>query len=352
MIFDKLVWKKDRVLLDDLVFRLELEKQRGQDLPPWELGDACFQLYKYKWLLDDYARFLNTRPNFSPQNLFEIGIFDGGSTVLWFEHFQPKKLVAIDLCRPKTNGTPSPSIGDSEYFKRYASSRGLERRIKTYWGIDQGDRAKLREMVAQEFDGPLDLVLDDGSHLYGPTRASFETLFPLLRPGGLYVIEDWSWSHWQSWETKDFWPTEPALTKLITELVEVTGSSKRFMSFTDSLSLATSRSAIADLTVYQEFVVVERGDVSAEELSDFAINKFLSRRRQDAGYGFSEAGCEQDLNARCVDLQNRCTELQTRYDLLYRQHVPLTYLSGLLRATGRAALRKLVRTLTWSQPKA
>ena len=38
---------------------------------------------------------------------------------------------------------------------------------------------------------PLDLVIDDASHLYGPTMASFEVLFPRLRPGGLYVIEDW-----------------------------------------------------------------------------------------------------------------------------------------------------------------
>jgi hypothetical protein len=38
----------------------------------------------------------------------------------------------------------------------------------------------------------LDLVIDDASHLLGPTRSSFNVLFPLLRPGGVYVIEDWS----------------------------------------------------------------------------------------------------------------------------------------------------------------
>jgi predicted methyltransferase len=38
-------------------------------------------------------------------------------------------------------------------------------------------------------DQLLDLVVDDTSHL-GPTRASFNTLFPRLRPGGVYVIED------------------------------------------------------------------------------------------------------------------------------------------------------------------
>ncbi len=28
-----------------------------------------------------------------------------------------------------------------------------------------------------------------------PTRTSFEVLFPRLRPGGLFVIEDWNWQH-------------------------------------------------------------------------------------------------------------------------------------------------------------
>jgi hypothetical protein len=41
---------------------------------------------------------------------------------------------------------------------------------------------------------PLDLVIDDASHLYGPSLATFETLFPALREGGLYVLEDWKTS--------------------------------------------------------------------------------------------------------------------------------------------------------------
>ena len=36
-------------------------------------------------------------------------------------------------------------------------------------------------------------MLDDASHELDYTRASFNTLFPRLRSGGLYIIEDWSW---------------------------------------------------------------------------------------------------------------------------------------------------------------
>ena len=51
------------------------------------------------------------------------------------------------------------------------------------------------EIVTREFDRAIDLVIDDASHVYEPTLASFETLFPHLRPGGLYIIEDWQWSY-------------------------------------------------------------------------------------------------------------------------------------------------------------
>ena len=74
---------------------------------------------------------------------------------------------------------------------------------RTHWRTDQRDRDKLEAIVAAEFDGPLDLVLDDASHLFVPTRTSFELLFPRLAPGGLYVIEDWAWEHWVEFHGRD-----------------------------------------------------------------------------------------------------------------------------------------------------
>ena len=61
----KLIWKKDRVLLNDLVFRLEQEKDAN-----WELGEECFILYKPKNLIDQYERFFSTCEHFQPQNVF------------------------------------------------------------------------------------------------------------------------------------------------------------------------------------------------------------------------------------------------------------------------------------------
>lgn len=259
--FEKLVWQKDRMLLDDLVFRLEHYKDEN-----WELGEDCFSFYKIKPLVDQYAQLWSAKGQFRPQNILELGMWDGGSIVFWFECFHPKKHVGIDLSQR----------GDSKYFQRYITSRGLEGRIKTYWGTDQADSERLQEIVRNEFGVAsqdhgheragvvLDLVIDDASHMYKPTKTSFETLFPLLCPGGLYVIEDWAWAHWEEFQAPHHpWATETELTKLIFELVEAIGSSKAL---------------IASLSIFQGFAAVERGEIGSAELGEFKIERYISSR--------------------------------------------------------------------------
>jgi cephalosporin hydroxylase len=246
---ERVVWQKDRMLLDDMVFRLELHTSDD-----WELGNECFKFYKSKELVEEYARFWALREQYHPENVFEIGIWDGGSTIFWFEWFQPEKHVAIDLALKE----------DSAYFQRYVKSRGLESRIKSYWGVDQADAQRLREIVDEEFRAPLDLVIDDGSHLYGPTKGSFETLFPLLQTGGLYVVEDWAWEHWEAFQKPDHpWANKKSPTGLIFQLVEATGSSPHL---------------IKSLTVSRGFAVVERGSANPAQLGGFKLEHHISRR--------------------------------------------------------------------------
>lgn len=89
---ERLVWQKDRALLDDLVFRLE--HCRNDD---WELGEECFTFYKVEGLVTDYARWWMSREQFQPRNVFELGTFNGGSVVFWFEWFKPQEHVAVDI---------------------------------------------------------------------------------------------------------------------------------------------------------------------------------------------------------------------------------------------------------------
>ena len=228
--FDRLVWRDDRMLLDDLVFRLEHTRSSA-----WELGDDCFIFYKIKPLVDQYAQFWARLPEFRAERVLELGLWDGGSIAFWCELLRPRKHVGLDYAQR----------ADSRYFRRYVESRGLADTIATYWGVDQRDAARLRAIVRDELGGTLDLVIDDASHRYAATKISFETLFPLLRPGGLYVVEDWAWAHWRGFLPPGHdWRFEPPLTRLVDELRAAAGS---------GLDL------LASLTIYQGFAVAERG---------------------------------------------------------------------------------------------
>jgi SAM-dependent methyltransferase len=157
---------------------------------------------------------------------------------------------------------------DSPYFTRYKESRGLQDSLSTYWETDQADKERLREIVEMEFAGPLDLVIDDCSHLYPLTKASFEALYPLLRPGGLYIVEDWAWAHWSDFQSPSHeWATETPLTRLVFDLIEAVGTSPDF---------------ISSLVVYEGFVVLERGPDPSINPDGLSLDKRIRRRKVDA----------------------------------------------------------------------
>jgi hypothetical protein len=120
----------------------------------------------YDQLLDSYAG--------SSAKILEIGVYRGGSQAIWRKYFGPAvTLFGIDIdpiCAAYDGKAGSVRIGS------------------------QADPAFLRRVVAEM--GGLDIVMDDGSHVATHQRVSFETLFPLLSDGGLYLIEDTHTSYW------------------------------------------------------------------------------------------------------------------------------------------------------------
>jgi hypothetical protein len=246
--FNRLVWHADRVLLDDLVFRFDFN-----NTTQWDPNGQFFRFRKSKKLVDQYAKFWMPRQDFRADNILEIGIWQGGSVAFWFECFHPMKHVALDRAKERK----------SDYLSNYIKSRGLEDNIKLFWETDQSNSERLRAIVQQEFRGLLDMVIDDASHLYAPTKASFETLFPLLRPGGLYVIEDWSWGHWPTFNIPPQWLDDKTPTQLVFELMELTG---------------TRPSPIESVNIFESFVVIERGEMVLADSSTFKVEDHVCRR--------------------------------------------------------------------------
>lgn len=99
-------------------------------------------------------------------NFLEIGIFRGASLATWREYFSAATIIGVDI---------------QESCRQYARE-GIVVEIGS-----QEDPGFLIDLIRRY---PAKIIIDDGSHQAHHVLFTFETLFPSLEPGGLYVIED------------------------------------------------------------------------------------------------------------------------------------------------------------------
>ena len=147
-----------------------------------------------------------------PECVLELGVFEGGSAFAFAGLWPSAKIVGVDW------GAANPWIGT------HLRALGLEQRVRLHHGVSQDDEVALARIVAEDLGGRIDVVVDDASHLYEPSRRSFELLFPHLSPGGLYVIEDWAWAHRREREHDPYFVGRAALSNLVFELTMLAGS--------------------------------------------------------------------------------------------------------------------------------
>lgn len=142
--------------------------------------------------LDAYAHCFEPLKD-NPGAVLEIGVSWGGSIRLWEAYFRNSRIVGVDT---------------AEKTLQFQKSEG---RIRIEI-CDQSNRERLRQIAEDE--KPFKLVIDDGSHHVQDIIASFETLWPFVASGGLYVIEDLGMSH--NWGQREaFWKFfEPVISTM------------------------------------------------------------------------------------------------------------------------------------------
>lgn len=128
-----------------------------------------------------YHRFFK-RYKFRRINLLEIGVggyhapnIGGNSLRMWKAYFPFARIFSIDI---------------------YDKSGLQEKRIKIFKG-DQTDEVFLNQVV--NTIGPIDIIIDDGSHINEHVIKTFNILFPLLKDGGIYAVEDVQTSYWKAY---------------------------------------------------------------------------------------------------------------------------------------------------------
>jgi len=197
---------------------------------------AAFTIVKnepYLQVYDDLAA------AFSPRSILELGIFQGGSYVLLDKLFKPQRMSAVDIRREP--------VGPLCHYVADKDGRFV------HFSTSQSDPEALEHIVRDELVNELDLVVDDASHTYEQTKASFEILFPLLQPGGIYLIEDWSWAHHRDFQSPDApWFERPALSNLLFE----------------QIMLMSSTSLISEIRVWHFLYLIRKGSGASSGSKD------------------------------------------------------------------------------------
>ena len=197
-------------------------------------------------------RYIDLVTDLAPTRIVELGIAKGGSTAMLAALTQPDKLVAADIIPDRV-----------EALDRFIEDQGLSGRVEAHYSVDQSDRDQLGGIVDAAFgDEPLDLVLDDASHDFELTRVTFDLLFPRLRPGGLFVIEDWAWAH-VGWNVQ-----RPGATPL------------SMLVFGAILALPQRPGLIDHIAIDEDWAVIRRGDLPIDP-ADFALHRHASSRGRD-----------------------------------------------------------------------
>lgn len=113
-----------------------------------------------------------------PTRLLELGVWRGGSLLMWQEWFGCQAMVrGVD----SSNKQVVPPAVDLVHVGR------------------QEDVALLAAITNKYAPDGWDIVIDDCAHIAQNARASFAALYPRLKSGGLYCIEDWGTGYWAHW---------------------------------------------------------------------------------------------------------------------------------------------------------
>jgi hypothetical protein len=130
-------------------------------------------------------RFPALRPVLKFRNVVQLTGPDIGSAALTCLVGAPSLMIALAV-----------GPADTELLLEFARRRGIEDRVHARGQLSIDDPETLRTAVEATLAGrSLDVVVDDVSEDLASGTKAFETLFPLVAPGGSYVIDRWAWDH-------------------------------------------------------------------------------------------------------------------------------------------------------------
>jgi hypothetical protein len=138
-------------LAEDAIRCRDIRITLCEDLSPAKpIGDEQVTLFKPRRMLE---KMLSTLQDMNIQRMLELGIWDGGSAIFFEHHFQPERLVVVDIER------------QFPFLERYVERHQLQERLRVRSKTSQDDEGALEDIFRKDFEGAdLDLIIDDASH--------------------------------------------------------------------------------------------------------------------------------------------------------------------------------------------
>jgi hypothetical protein len=119
-------------------------------------------------------------------NILEVGVAMGQSIKMWTDYF------------------PKAIIHGADINKESVICESYSGRVKFHL-LDQRIEAQLKNL--EQF-GQFDLIIDDGNHFWMEQILTFNTLFPYVKSGGIYIVEDTTTSYWDEYKNNSMSPVE------------------------------------------------------------------------------------------------------------------------------------------------
>eukprot|EP00967_Tisochrysis_lutea_P140619 scaffold257198_cov28-Tisochrysis_lutea.AAC.2 len=136
---------------------------------------------------------------FSPlreaRNVVELGVGDetAASLSAWREYFPSAHFWIVDYDERRFHDEKQYAWASKTKRRHGCFDQGSAHatwsapRVHAFFGVDSSNQTMLQSLPLPQ---QLDIIIDDAAHVLTHQIAAIEALWPRLRPGGVYVIED------------------------------------------------------------------------------------------------------------------------------------------------------------------
>lgn len=136
-----------------------------------------------------------------PVKFLEIGVGGGESIRGWLDYFPNAQVFGVDIVHD-TNPWDSPGTMHHPRYRFVTADQSSD----VFW-----------QCFIADFHGDWDVICDDGGHASNQIITSFNHLWPVVKPGGLYIVEDLGVAYGDGSFVPAGWPNHMAWLKTLVD---------------------------------------------------------------------------------------------------------------------------------------